>query len=80
MVGRILAVVLYEISESKTPDIMFTKPKGKNKGFNLNVDKLNGEDSFDEDDDDEIDEFDDDDNNNGNEGGIASKFKGFYKK
>lgn len=64
-----------EISESKTPDIMFTKPKdGENKGFNINLDSI---EVVDDDDDDEIDDFDDDDNN---DGGFASKFKGFFKK
>ena len=69
-----------EISKSKTPDIMFTKPKdGENKGFNINLESIEVVDDED-DDDDEIDDFDDDDGGNNENGGFASKFKGFFKK
>ncbi len=78
----------YTEETEKNGDIFFSKAKKEDEskdGFKVNIDKLSSygdaDDAEEDDYDDDLDEeeYDDDDDDNDN-GGIASRFKGFFKK
>ncbi len=71
------------VKEENGADVFFTKPKDdESKGFKVNIDKISSYNADEEESylDDVDDEFDDDDDDDDSDGGIASKFKGFFKK
>ncbi len=72
------------VKEEQSADIFFSKPKSEDdKGFKVNIDRISSYGTAEKAEsvsylDDLDEEFDDDDDND--EGGLASKFKSFFKK